>query len=80
LAARDASWSEALAVGSLTFVEKVKSELGIKAVHRVIENAGVTSVLRERREAYGAEFASENHALRPENTIPWQKIAESSET
>jgi hypothetical protein len=27
-------WSEAIAVGSLTFVEKVKSELGCKAVHR----------------------------------------------
>jgi hypothetical protein len=31
---RDARWSEAVAVGSLAFVEKVKGELGIKAAHR----------------------------------------------
>jgi hypothetical protein len=34
---RDARWSEAVAVGSLAFVEKVKSELGIKALHRELE-------------------------------------------
>jgi hypothetical protein len=34
LAARDARWSEAVAVGSRTFVEKVKSDLAIKALHR----------------------------------------------
>jgi hypothetical protein len=32
LAVRDARWSEAIAVGSLAFVEKVKSELGVKAM------------------------------------------------
>jgi len=37
LAVRDARWSEAVAVGSLAFVEKVKSELGIKALHRELE-------------------------------------------
>jgi hypothetical protein len=37
LAMRDARWSEAPAVGSLAFVEKVKGELGIKAVHREVE-------------------------------------------
>jgi hypothetical protein len=31
LSVRDARWSEAVAVGSLAFVEKVKSDLGIKA-------------------------------------------------
>jgi hypothetical protein len=31
----------------------VKSELGIKVVHRAVEQAGGTSVLRERSEAYG---------------------------
>ena len=34
---RDARWSEAVAVGSLAFVEKVKSQLGIKALHRELE-------------------------------------------
>jgi hypothetical protein len=36
LSARDARWSEAFAVGSLAFVEKVKSELGFKAAHRQV--------------------------------------------
>ena len=33
----DGWWSEAVAIGSLAFVEKVKSELGIKALHRELE-------------------------------------------
>jgi len=51
LAVRDACWSEAFAVGSLAFVEKVKSELGIKAMHRAVEQAGETYALREQSEA-----------------------------
>jgi hypothetical protein len=35
-APRDDRWSEAIAVGSLPFVENVKSELGLKAVHRAV--------------------------------------------
>lgn len=42
LAMRDARWSEALAVGSLVFVEKVKGELGIKGVHREVERGTET--------------------------------------
>ena len=39
--AREGQWSEAIAVGNLNFVEKVKSELGSKAAHReVIEGGG----------------------------------------
>jgi len=33
---RDARWSEVVAVGSLAFVEKVKSELEFKAAHRQV--------------------------------------------
>jgi putative transposase len=37
-AVRDDRWSEAIAVGSLAFVERVKNDLGVKAKHRdVIE-------------------------------------------
>jgi putative transposase len=32
--AREGRWSEAIAVGNLSFVEKVKSELGFKAAHQ----------------------------------------------
>ena len=36
LSVRDARWSEAVAVGSLAFVEKVKSELEYKAAVREV--------------------------------------------
>ena len=51
LAVRDARWSEAVVVGSLAFVEKVKSELGIKALHRELEQIVGTYALRESGEA-----------------------------
>ena len=52
LSVRDARWSEAVAVGSLAFVEKVKSKLGIKALHRELEQGDGTYALRESGEAY----------------------------
>ena len=35
-APREDRWSEALAVGSLAFVERVKNDLGVKAAHRKV--------------------------------------------
>jgi hypothetical protein len=49
-------------------------------MHREVEQAGGTYALREQSEAYGGEFASENGALTPENTIPWRKNADTAET
>jgi putative transposase len=80
LGARDERWSEAIAVGSLAFVEKVRSELGFKAMHRDIVQGGGTYALREQSEAYAGEFVGGNDALTPENTIPWQKNTETAET
>jgi len=73
-------WSEAIAVGSLTFVEKVKGELGIKAVHREVTEVTGTYTLREQSEAYAGDLGSESDALRPENTIVWEENAEITET
>jgi hypothetical protein len=53
----------------LTFVEKVKSELGFKAVHREVTEVTGTYTLREQSEAYGVNFADESEALRLRNTI-----------
>ena len=80
LSVRDARWSEAVAVGSLAFVEKVKSELGIKALHRELEQVDGTYALRESGEAYRGQFDSKNEALRPENTLPWERITEVAAT
>jgi hypothetical protein len=45
-----------------------------KAMHREVEQAVGTYALRELSEDYGREFAPENEALGPENTIPWQQL------
>jgi REP element-mobilizing transposase RayT len=49
-APRDDRWSEAIAVGSLSFLERVKSDLGIKAVHReVLKTDGTYAPARAQR-------------------------------
>jgi REP-associated tyrosine transposase len=78
-AARDNRWSEAIAVGSLAFVEKVKGELGVKPLHREFEQLGGAYALRERSDDYGGEFTRENDVLRLENTIFWDENAETAE-
>jgi hypothetical protein len=71
---REGNWSEAIAVGNLNFVEKVKSELGSKAAHREVTQLEGTGVLREDGEAYGRNFSGENDALSLENTRFWNKF------
>jgi putative transposase len=80
IALRDDRWSKAIAVGSLAFVDKVRSELGVKAMHREVVQSDGTYTLREESEAYGGDFASENDPLRLDNTIPWEENIESTET
>jgi hypothetical protein len=73
---RDERWSEAIAVGDFTFVHKVKSELGFKAIQpRVMEVTG-TYTLREESEPYNASFTAEIKALSPENTLLRDENAE----
>jgi hypothetical protein len=76
---RDDRWSEAIAVGNLAFVEKVTSELGVKAMHRAVVQPGGTYALRESSEAYMGGFTAESEALRLENTISWDENAETAE-
>jgi putative transposase len=80
LSVRDARWSEAVAVGSLAFVEKVKGELGAKALHRELEQIDGTYALRESGEAYRGQIDSKNEALTPENTLLWERITEVAAT
>ena len=56
---RDESWSESIAVGSLAFIDEVKSELGFKAAHRDVVESDGSYALRESAEAYGLDFADE---------------------
>jgi hypothetical protein len=69
------AWSEALAIGSQAFVEKIKGELGAKALHRELKQVDGTYALREPGEAYSSHFAVENEALRFKNALLWNTIA-----
>jgi len=73
---RDDRWSESIAVGSLVFIDEVKSELGLKAAHRDVVESGRSYVLREPAEAYALKFAGENEALRSQNTFFWNEIVD----
>ena len=74
-------WSEAIAVGSLAFGEKFKSELASRqCIAKSSRQACRTYALRESSEAYGCKFVQENETLTPENKILWQKFTETAET
>jgi putative transposase len=76
LLVRDDRWSESIAVGSLAFIDEVKSELGLKAAHRDVVESDGSYVLREPAEAYALKFAGENEALRSQNTFFWNEIVD----
>jgi hypothetical protein len=73
---REGWWSEAIAFGSLSVVEKVKSQLGFKAAHREVIEGGGTYELREQSEAYRSNFTGKNEALSSENTRFWNDNSE----
>jgi putative transposase len=79
-ALRDDRWSEAIAVGSLAFVETVKNDLGIRATHREVLPADGTYALREASEPYVRKFTGKNEVLRAENTFFWDETVENAAT
>jgi hypothetical protein len=56
---RAAYWSEAIAVGRSTFVERVQNELGTEGMYRSIERGEQTSILREPSAPYAGYFVGE---------------------
>ena len=66
---RDDRWSEAIAVGSLAFVDTVKNDLGVKARHRdVIEADGSYNTARTARSLRWQIYRKKD-ALRTQYTI-----------
>jgi len=76
LASRDDRWSGSIAVGTFDFVERIKNDLGIKAMHREVLEADGMYALREPSEAYTRNLTGENKALSSENTLPWNESLE----
>ena len=50
-----------------------------QALHRELEQVDGTYALRESGEAYRGQIDSKNEALRPENTLSWERITELAE-
>ena len=80
LSLRDARWSEAIAVDSLVFVERVKNDLGVKAMHRKVLETDETYALREPAEAYAEKFIGKIEALRTQNSILWDETVDDVRT
>ena len=76
----DDRWSEAIAVGSLAFIETVKNDLGVKARHRDVIEADGSYALRKPSDAYAGKFTGKNDALRLENTVLWDESVNDART
>jgi hypothetical protein len=59
---REPQWSEALAVGRRSFVQRVQSELGVQALHRRVQEGDGASVLRDPPSPYGHDSGLETVA------------------
>lgn len=69
---RESCWSESIAVGSVGYVEDIRTRLGVHGNGRVIEEQEFgRCVLREKSEPYNAVFDPKNERLRPENGYFW---------
>ena len=68
-AARDPRWSEALAVGSESFVRQFQQDMGLAGSHREVTPQGDGYRLGETDAAYSSNFGGEMVALRAENSV-----------
>ena len=64
---RQDEWTDSIAVGSKSFIEKVKALLGFKAKGRVVMEGGEEYHLREEATPYTALFRPEKNDIGPEN-------------
>jgi hypothetical protein len=67
-ALRDDRRSETIAVGGLSFVDKVKNGLGFKALHCEVAAVSGTYIPRDPEEAYGGDFGSSKNFARQKFT------------
>jgi len=68
---RDGKWSGSVAVGTKSFVEKIKEKLGIKAIGRQVVKTGDVCELKEPVSSYGSDFDTKKGGLRAENSYFW---------
>ena len=69
---RQAQWTESIAVGNRTYVEKAKDTMGYKAMGRKLIENGDSFVLRETQSSYESILNAEDVRLSEDNTFRWQ--------
>lgn len=74
LSKRDERWSKSIAVGSESFIDQVKSSLGIKAKHKESIEVEDSYFIKEEFSSYNAHFDGKMDPLRVENTIKWDVL------
>jgi hypothetical protein len=68
-------WSASIAVGTKSFVEKVKDKLGVRAIgRRVVENIEGYE-LKEPEGSYRSRFGDKMGTLCHENAYYWNNIS-----
>jgi len=67
-------------VGSVTFVDTMKRELGYTAKYRDVTEVGGSHTLRDHGAAYAGTFGAESDALIPDNTVSWSDNAATVQT
>lgn len=72
---RQNEWTSSIAVGSKTFIEKVKSQLGFKAKGRDVIEGVEGYQIREEAAPYVTHFRGEKDDINAENTYFWDAIA-----
>lgn len=65
---RKGLWSESIAIGSDSFIEKIQKQLGLRAKGRMVVSEKEGTVLREASTPYNTLFEGEKSALRPDNS------------
>lgn len=69
---RNEIWSESIAIGSKSYIEKTKEILGINSTGRKILQNDEDFIIRESLAPYKAHFTPKKEALSPQNTYFWQ--------
>lgn len=69
---REKRWSESVAVGSLSFIQEVKAELGARGFGRDIISSAEGHELREPQVSYHDHFDLKKVHLSHENSLLWR--------
>ena len=73
---RQPQWTESIAVGNKVYVEKVKDQMGYKAIWRKVVETRDSFVLKERQHPYQSISDGAIRVQPEDNTFYWQNGTE----